>query len=231
MSTRGNTCSFDCTYCQLGRTVHPLSERKEFITLTALAKELETAKGVPADCATFSGVGEPTLASNLGEAIILARSVLSLPVAVLTNSSLMSREDVRHDLAQADAVVAKIDAPNEELFQEINRPGADCSFDGIIESIRPFRGLFTGKLALQMMFIEQNRACAQEMAELARQLRPDEAQLNTPLRPSPVKPLEPGVMANISRAFTDFSSLSVYDVSRPTTSPLDWGETSRRRPS
>ena len=122
LSTKGKTCCFDCIYCQLGRTVYPLTGRKEFVSLAELAKELEAVKGVAADYVTFSGVGEPTLASNLGEAIRLAKSVLALPLAVLTNSSLMTREDVRKELILADVVVAKVDAPDEELFQQINRP-------------------------------------------------------------------------------------------------------------
>ena len=99
LSTKGKTCSFDCIYCQLGKTVHSLTERRQFVSLDELAAELEGVKDIPADYATFSGVGEPTLASNLGEAIELARSVLRLPVAVLTNSSLMTREDVCNELA------------------------------------------------------------------------------------------------------------------------------------
>jgi wyosine [tRNA(Phe)-imidazoG37] synthetase (radical SAM superfamily) len=118
LSTRGKTCSFDCVYCQLGETVHALTGRKKFIAIPELACELRLVRGVAADYATFSGVGEPTLAINLGEAIEIAKSVLGLPVAVLTNSSLMPREDVRSELARADVVVAKLDVPNEELFKK-----------------------------------------------------------------------------------------------------------------
>ena len=65
LSTRGKTCSFDCVYCQLGRTVHFVIERKEFVPISRLVSELESVRGVAADYATFSGVGEPTLARNL----------------------------------------------------------------------------------------------------------------------------------------------------------------------
>ena len=95
------TCSFDCIYCQLGWTARPLVERAQFVSLEALSGELEAAHGVGADYVTFSGMGEPTLAANLGEAIRVARATLGLPVAVLTNSSLMTRKDVREDLACA----------------------------------------------------------------------------------------------------------------------------------
>jgi wyosine [tRNA(Phe)-imidazoG37] synthetase (radical SAM superfamily) len=231
LSTRGKTCSFDCVYCQLGETVHTLTERKEFIAIPELVSELWSVKGVAADFATFSGVGEPTLAINLGEAIGIAKLVLELPVAVLTNSSLMPREDVRWELARADVVVAKIDAPNEELFNKINKPFIGYSLEEIMKGIMCFRSEFKGKLALQMMFVEANKDHALEMARIAKQFLPDEVQLNTPLRPCMVKPLPLEDMTAIRVAFSSFKNLvSVYDVPRPEFAPLNPEETHRRRP-
>ena len=231
VSTEGKTCSYDCVYCQLGRTVHPSVERKEFVTAPRLTEELERVKGVMADYITFSGVGEPTLAVNLGEAITLARSVLGLPVAVLTNSSLMTREDVRHDLALADVVVAKIDAPGEELFSRINRPFIEHSLEEVIRAINLFREQYKGKLALQMMFIDANKNYAEEMAKIAEKLSPDEVQLNTPLRPCAVKPLPPEDIYSISGAFNNLGKVvTVYEAPRPEVAPLDMKETLKRRP-
>ena len=153
---RGKTCSFDCTYCEWGATVHPLTERKEFVTLDELKKELEGAKGVSADYATFAGGGEPTLAGNLGQAIEIVKSTLKLPVAVITNSSLMPRQDVRRELARADLVIAKVDAPNEEVFHAVNRPFKGYTLAEILQGIRRFRLEYKGRLALQMMFVESN---------------------------------------------------------------------------
>lgn len=231
LSTEGKTCSFDCVYCQLGRTIHPLVERREFITLDRLAEELEQVKEVPADYTTFSGVGEPTLAANLGEAITLARSILGLPVAVLTNSSLMTDEDVRRDLSLADVVVAKIDAPDEETFRQVNRPFVKRRLQEIIRAIRLFGEQFKGSLALQMMFIESNKGCAGEMAEIAEKLKADEVQINTPLRPCAVRPLSPEVIASISGEFSSLKNVvTVYEAPRPQISPLDLKETLKRRP-
>ena len=231
LSTRGKACSFDCVYCQLGRTTKPTAERREFVSIKDLEKALDSAKGMHADYATFSGMGEPTLASNLGEAIELVRGILHLPVAVLTNSSLIPRDDVRQELAHADLVVAKVDVPTEELFRKINRPHVECVFDDIIQAIQVFRKKYTGKLALQMMFIEANMGCASEMARLAKELSPDEIQINTPLRPCPVKPLSP---KEIDTACIHFAGLShvitVYEAERPDVTPLDLEATLRRRP-
>jgi len=231
LSTEDKTCSFDCIYCQLGRTVHPLTERAEFVTMDTLASELQAARGVPADYATFSGVGEPTLASNLGQGIQLAKSVLHLPVAVLTNSSLMPRADVRQALGQADVVVAKVDAPNEELFRQINKPLVRYSLAEIIDAISLLRADYEGKLALEMMFVRANKSLAAEMARIAKRLSPDEVQINTPLRPCSVAPLTVDEIAAIREEFRGLPNVvTAYDASRPEVTPLDIEETLRRRP-
>lgn len=231
VSTAGKTCSFDCLYCQLGRTVHPLAERREFVPLDRLISELERIAPVDADYATFSGVGEPTLASNLGAAIETARRILRLPVAVLTNSSLMPEEAMRSELALADFVVVKLDAPDEDMFRRVNRPTGPYSLDEILKGIRLFRGQHRGKMALQMMFIEENRGCAVLMARLAGELSPDEVQINTPLRECAVDPLPPEELAAIKNEFKGPALVvTAYEARRPRVAPIDAGETLRRRP-
>jgi len=231
LSTRGKTCSFDCVYCQLGITVHPEVERREFVSLDRLARELKTVEGIAADYATFSGMGEPSLASNLGEAIRLVKSALKLPVAVLTNSSLIPREDVRHELTLADVVVAKVDAPTGEIFHKINRPAGSQTLAGILKALKLFREEYHGKLALQMMFVEANKDYAADMAEIAKQLSPDEVQINTPLRPCGVSPLSPGDLAAVEREFSNFQNVfTVYGALKPEVMPFDLAETLRRRP-
>jgi wyosine [tRNA(Phe)-imidazoG37] synthetase (radical SAM superfamily) len=231
LSTKGKTCSFDCVYCQLGRTASPMTERREFVSTKELERALEKVRGVVADYATFSGMGEPTLASNLGNAIELTRTILRLPIAVLTNSSLMPREDVRQELALADVVVAKVDAPTEELFRQINRPYVEYTLQDILQAIESFRTTYVGKLALQMMFFEANMGCAAEMARLAKTLYPDEIQINTPLRPCPIKPLPPEQIASVRSHFVGLDGVvTVYEAKRLEVTPLDLEATLRRRP-
>lgn len=230
LASDSKLCSFDCVYCQLGDTLRPLARRRQFVTAERLAQELEAIGPVSVDHATFSGMGEPTLASNLGEAIDLVRSLLGVPVAVLTNSSLMPREDVRRDLARADVVVAKLDAPDEALFRRVDRPRMRCSLSAILEAIRLFREGYRGRLALQMMFIQANRQAASRMASLAAQLSPDEVQINTPLRPGGAGPLPPEEIAAIRDQFSPLDGVvSVYDAQRPVVAALDPLETAHRR--
>jgi len=232
LNTRRKVCSFNCIYCQLGETDQFIVEPREFISLEQLTREIELLNPIKADYATFSGMGEPTLASNLGEAIELVRSILDLPIAVLTNSSFMFREDVRRQLVHADTVVAKLDVPNEELFAMVNRPAPGLHFDRIKDGIRLFRHKYRGKLALQIMFIEANKDYASEIAALARQISPDEVQIDTPLRSSKVKPLPRENIASILEKFNNLKNvITVYEAPKPEVRPIDLAETLRRRPN
>jgi len=232
LNTRRKVCTFNCVYCQLGETNQFVVEPKEFISLEQLNREIESLGPIDADYATFSGMGEPTLASNLGEAIELARSILNLPIAVLTNSSLMCREDVRQQLARADVVVAKLDVPNEELFSIVNRPAPSLRFDTIVDGVRQFRNTYRGKLALQVMFVQANEGYAEGIAKLVHGIAPDEVQINTPLRPSKVNPLPPQNIANIRAKFSNLRNVvTVYEASSREVRPIDLVETLRRRPA
>lgn len=231
VSTDRKTCSFDCVYCQLGRTVNRLNQRKEFIPLQVLEKELMKLNKIDADFITFSGMGEPTLASNLGDAIKLAKSIMKLPIAVLTNSHLMVKEDVRKDLQLADIIVAKVDASREEIFQKINRPHGESTLTEILNAIKSFRNSCSAKLALQMMFIDLNKNYAAEMAEIALDISPDEVQINTPLRPCAVKPLLLDDIITISHEFTHLKNVkTVYQADKPVVTPFNMGDTLKRRP-
>jgi wyosine [tRNA(Phe)-imidazoG37] synthetase (radical SAM superfamily) len=231
LNARRKVCSFNCVYCQLGKTGEFRVTPREFISLEQLTSEIKLLGPIQADYVTFSGTGEPTLASNLGEAINLARSILRLPIAVLSNSSLMFREDVRRQLAHADTVVAKLDAPNEEMLAAVNRPAPGVHFDQTKDGIRLFRDEYRGRLALQIMFIEANKDCACEIAALSRQISPDEVQINTPLRPCAVRPLPPESIAEIRREFANLNNVvTVYEAPKPEVMPLNVAETLRRRP-
>lgn len=224
------TCSFDCAYCQLGPTRCHTAERREFVTIARLRKELEQLPPVGLDYVTFSGTAEPTLAANLGQAIIAVKEHLAVPVAVLTNSSLMSDAEVRADLGQADKVLAKLDAPTEELLRRVNHPVPGITLPAILDGLRFFREEYAGDLALQMMFYHANRDQAEALAALARGLGPDEIEVNTPLRPCAVKPLPPEAIAEIMGAFAELPAVSVYGSSRPTVEPLNMEDTLQRRP-
>ena len=230
VSQPDKTCSFDCAYCQLGPTRYHTAQRREFVSIARLKKELDELPPLELEYVTFSGTAEPTLAVNLGEAITAVREHLPVPVAVLTNSSLMSDANVRADLRLADVVVAKLDAPTEALFRKVNRPAPGITLAGIVGALHLFRQEYRGRLALQMMFFDTNKSCAEALAALAREVAPDEVQVNTPLRPCAVQPLSAEAISRIQRVFGGVRVVSVYEARRPKVDPLDVQETAARRP-
>lgn len=224
------SCSFNCIYCQLGKTVRHIIKRQLFVPTAEIINELESLPKLNIDYITLSGTGEPTLALNLGDVIDKIKGHFNQPVAVLTNSSLLHEPQVRKELSLADLVVAKLDASNEELFRKINRPTNGITLDLVVSGIKRFQEEHPGKLALQIIFVPQNKDYAVDIAALAREIKPVEVEINTPLRPCSVKPLSPEELSEINKLFKPLKVYSVYDVERPETRPMDEVETRRRRP-
>lgn len=225
-------CSFDCIYCQLGEPWKKTAQRNNFVSIEDMKIELVRALQITSpDVITFSGTGEPTLADNMNQAIKTIREISNVPLAVLTNSSLINREDVRNTLSKLDIVVAKLDAHNEKIFQRINQPADNINFKDTIDGIKKFKKIFTGRLALQIMFINDNMRYADEIAQLTSCIEPDEVQINTPLRICPVKPLKKKQLDNIEEKFKikGLNTISVYTSKKPKTTPLDKMELIKRR--
>ena len=211
LSAKSKICNFDCVYCQLGKTAHFVTERKEFISVRDLMREVAAFNSEQIDHWTFSGRGEPTLAKNLGEMIKALRDIRDEKIAVITNASLMHRRDVQKDLSLADCVLAKLDASSQKSFETVGQTPQEMKLASIVEGIWEFRQSFKGKLALQIMFIEQNKKYASSIAQIARDIHPDEVQLNTPLRACAVKPLSVDEMNEIRVCFQGLPTVSVYD--------------------
>jgi len=201
ISSDKKICTFDCVYCQLGSASPFSSERKVYVETEKIIDELKKLSDVKIDYITFSGMGEPTLAKNLGELIKAVKRLRKEKVAVLTNASLLDRKDVRDELSAADFVVAKLDAPSQELFGRINKASSGTRFDDIVDGIKKFRKEYKGRLGLQIMFIAENKDKAAEMASLAKEIEPHEIQINTPLRPCAAGALPKGDILKIKKEF------------------------------
>ena len=223
-------CSFDCIYCQLEKTEKITSERSEFVDIKNVENELIKAlKLRKPDVITLSGMGEPTLATNINETIELIRGLTNIPLAILTNSSLFYNEDVQNSLSKLDIIVAKLDAPNQEIFQKINQPAKGVTFEKTVEGIKSLRKKFKGKFALQIMFINENKEYTQEIVQCVKDINPDEIQINTPLRPCKVKPLSKQELDEIEKTFDGLNTITVYKSPKPKTDPLDKMELIKRR--
>jgi len=182
-------CSLDCVYCQLGKTSEKTIERKEYYSIEAVLAELrkKLAQGLRADFITVSGSGEPTLHSRLGELIDSIKRITDVPVAILTNGTLLYRQDVRADCSQADVVLPSLDAGDQATFQKINRPHRDISIEKQIAGLSTFRNEFAGRIWLEVFLVEGVNTDAEQIAKIKNaieQIRPDKVQLNTAVRPT-----------------------------------------------
>jgi len=219
-------CSFDCIYCPQGKRTRAAARRRWMVGNTAIQALIESMQPIHADYVAFTGIGEPTLASNLGQVMDLARSMLGLPVAVLTNSSLMPRDDVKRDLEKADIVVAKLDAPNEELYQAINRPFVRYSLAEIVHALREFRRSFNGKLIVQLTIVEDNKPYVHRMATIAGDLLPDEIQVNLRV-PWWIARSVSGEVEQICSSFAGLTATSLYSCGPSWEQVVDAGELQR----
>lgn len=234
LSGKTKICNFNCLYCQLGSAVLYRGRRRIFARKDVLIEELKRLPQLKIDYITLSGRGEPTLAGNLGEIINAIKKIRKEPVAVLTNSSLMAKKGLRKELSLADFVIVKIDAYAESLFRKINQPVKEIVFKHILKGIKKFKAAYKGRLALQIMFIKENKNKVKEIADLVAQINPDEIQINTPQRPSGVKPLSGIEIFQIKRYFLNrfkkIKIISVYDaVKKKKVSPLNFKDAQRRR--
>jgi wyosine [tRNA(Phe)-imidazoG37] synthetase (radical SAM superfamily) len=182
------TCSLDCLYCECGRTTLLTCERQSFFPPQRVLDELSTVlAGIPhLDFITFSGSGEPTLNSDLGWLISEIKKVSSVPLAVLTNGTLLCREDVRRDLLRADVVLPSLDAATAGGFSRINQPCAGLEVERIIAGMEIFRREYRGKIWLEIFIVKGVNDREEEIAALGKALRriaPDKVQLNTLDRP------------------------------------------------
>jgi wyosine [tRNA(Phe)-imidazoG37] synthetase (radical SAM superfamily) len=184
-------CSYSCIYCQLGKTTHMQTGRDAFYDPRSIAVAVEEKvnqcreKVEQIDYLTFMPDGEPTLDVNLGKEINLLRP-LGIKIAVITNASLIWREDVRQDLREADYVSLKVDAVSKETWRRINRPQKLLRLNNIADGMLKFANIFSGDLATETMLaqgVNDNSEEIESIADLLKELKPDKSYLAIPIRP------------------------------------------------
>ena len=202
-------CTYSCVYCQLGRTLRIERQRTPFYEPRELFAEVkakvEKARhiGLRIDYLTFVPDGEPTLDLNLGRAIELLRP-LGIKIAVITNGSLISRKDVRKELAQVDWVSLKVDCIQKEVWRRINRPQPALQLPAILEGMLDFAGYFKGELVTETMLmgnINDNANSSRKIADFLNHLQPVKAYLAVPTRPPTEKWVRPPDENVINQAF------------------------------
>ncbi|MGB9628643.1 MAG: radical SAM protein [Thermodesulfobacteriota bacterium] len=183
------TCTFDCIYCDLGRTTFKTNFRKSYVSTEEVQRELDltlSSLEKKPDYITLSGSGEPTLNQNIGEIIHTIKHWTSIPLAVLTNGSLLSFEEVRKDLVEADVVLPSLDAITPLIFEHINRPHPSLKIENIVSGLIQFRKQFRGQIWLEILFcrvLNDDKREIERFKEVIERIQPDRVQLNTPVRP------------------------------------------------
>ncbi len=182
------TCSLDCIYCQLGHGLKTTILRQAFIPAKDVLAEIKKkiSSGVRIDFITFSGSGEPTLNTEIGLLIRELKKITDIPVAVLTNSTLLQQDEVRQALLSADLVVPSLDAVTKDVFEKTNHPHPSLKVKDIISGLKKFRREFKGKIWIEVLLIKginDSPLHLKKLKMVLEELHPDRVQLNSVVRP------------------------------------------------
>ncbi len=183
-------CSFNCVYCEVAKTTLLTTKRKEYVPADEILSEvknfLSDYNGPSIDYITFSGSGEPTLNSKIGYMIKEIKKMTDIPVAVLTNSTLLYRTDVREEIENADLIKCTLDAADNKYLKRVNQPAADVDIKNIINGIKALRKEYKGKIYIEVMIVKGVNDTDDNYAELRKVLKDlgaDRIQINTVVRP------------------------------------------------
>jgi wyosine [tRNA(Phe)-imidazoG37] synthetase (radical SAM superfamily) len=227
------TCNLDCVYCELGSTTCITCQRSRFVPPEAVLREIRSRSSESFDFFTFAGSGEPTLSSDLGRIVREAKEVVSAPIAIITNSSLLSSPAVREEIMEADVVLPSLDAIDQRTFEIINRPATGLRIEEIIQGLREFRAQFNGEIWLEVMLVRGiNDGTVKSIAYAVESIEPDRIQLNTVVRPpaEPVEPLSEVEMEIALQAFPGAELIPDWDWSVPRDARVRLIELLSRRP-
>jgi wyosine [tRNA(Phe)-imidazoG37] synthetase (radical SAM superfamily) len=209
------TCNWNCVYCQLGRTQPLIDERQEYYPseeiLAEVREALKAHKPGEIDWVTFVGSGEPLLHASMGYLIGQVKGMTELPVAVITNGSLLYLPNVRQELAAADAVLPTLDAGTAKLYHKINRPHPELTFERLVEGLIAFREEYWGKLWVEVMLVRGLNDTPQalwDIAKVLQSIRPDAVHLNLPTRPPAETWVQPPTEESLMQAIAILGNIA-----------------------
>jgi len=208
------SCTWNCVYCQLGKTKKFVIDRQEFFPREEILEEIREALSVNKvlDWITFVGSGETMLYKGIGWLIGEVKKLTSIPVAVITNGSLLSLPEVREELLQADAVLPSLNAGSEALHEQIDRPAGGLTFCQHIAGLTAFRKEYKGRLWIEVMLlggINDSNKALHELAAVLKEIRPDMVHLVLPTRPVPEQEICLPSNERIERAIAILSEVSI----------------------
>lgn len=190
-------CSLNCVYCEVGETTKLTLDRMEYVKQDKIIAELKQfmSNSPKVDYITFSGYGEPTLNSQLGEILShIKQHFPDVKTAVLTSGALLSDKEVRSELLESDLILPSLDAASQAVFEKINRPNPNLKIETYIQGLIDFRKEYKGDIWLEVFLLKGYNDSPEELAllkEAILKIEPDVVQLNTLDRPGTVKNLTP----------------------------------------
>ncbi|MCD6411674.1 MAG: radical SAM protein [Thermoplasmata archaeon] len=204
-------CSYSCIYCQLGRTMDKTIERKSYFRPEEIRREVEKKieEFKEIDFLTFVPNGEPTLDVNLGREIKELKD-FSMKIAVITNGSLLWREDVRKDLMEADWISIKIDSVDRKIWSAINRPHPSLNLEKVLDGILEFSSNFNGFLATETMLLDGiNDSKFGKFVEFLEKLNPNKSYISVPIRPPAEDWVKPAREDKLNQLYQEIRERSI----------------------
>ena len=190
-------CSYDCIYCQVGKTTDRIMEPASFVSVPEIIKELkDVISKTPPDVITLAGSGEPTLNNDIGDVILEIKKITSIPLTLLTNGSLLWNRQVREKVTGVDILIPTLSSVFEETYKKIHRPHPGLYLDDIIRGLKEMRKEYAGDYYLEVVLLAGFNDTEKEISGLLKiinEIQPDKVQLNTVVRP----PSDPS--ASVSR--------------------------------
>ncbi|MBN2571806.1 MAG: radical SAM protein [Ignavibacteriales bacterium] len=216
-------CTLDCIYCEVGKTTIKTLERKEYVIYDEIISELNHyfADNPQLDYITFSGAGEPTLNSRIGDVIKNIKEKYSnYKLCLITNGTLFYDEQVRKEVLDVDLILPSLDAVSDIIFRKINRPNKNLSVDKIVEGLVLLRKEFSKQIWLEIFFVEGLNDTDEEvnlLVEKVKLINPDRVQLNTLDRPGTERWVQPLCEEKLKRIANKFSPFPVDILTRKQT--------------
>ncbi|MFW5807772.1 MAG: radical SAM protein [Spirochaetota bacterium] len=231
---RMKTCTLNCAYCECGKTTRLTTERREYVPVDVVIDEIRQFMDeaeTPPDYVTFSGSGEPTLNSRIGDVIqAIKQSYPTQNVAVLTNSTLLHLKEVQDALIPADLVLPSLDAVSLEAFEHILSPHPDVTPELVLKGITEFSARYTGRLVIEIFIVPGVNDTDEELSLLrdaCQKIMPDGIQINYLDRPGAFDWVKPATAAELDHVERALAGLPVQIIKRPDYGTMASGNISR----
>jgi len=207
------SCTWNCLYCQLGKTRNFVTERQEFFPRQEILEEIRQSLKVSTnlDWITFVGSGETLLYKGIGWLIAETKKLTTVPVAVITNGSLLYLPEVREELLFADALLPSLNAGSEALHNRIDQPASGLTFQQHVEGLIAFRQEYKGRLWIEVMLlggINDSDEALHDLASVLKQINPDMVHLVLPTRPAPEQQVQLPTPERLERAIAILSEIA-----------------------